>query len=305
MIHLPDEPLWPHLVEIARSPESDGTVLAGGLGLRVKKAHIQYHNVETLFSELPDLRATTDIDLFLEIRLWTNATGRLPLREALERMGYSSIKRDWKFIKDVEHIPNRKIVLDLMAREPADGEEVKAKAHRVGVDQAAETHGFKTPEAFAIEQSPIEVQLVDGSSSAALRIAHPYAYLNLKVAAANDWLLELREEIDPKFVFDADGNPTEARVRAKHVTDVYAVAGMMTEHELQKAQELAQKYADHPKAREIREAAFELYGAPDSQGSAAIRAYNNGAWTEHFDDNYEVFWDALSRALGIKSSSGV
>jgi hypothetical protein len=299
MIHLPDEPLWDSLVEIARCPEFSQSILAGGLGLRVKKAHLVASGARTLFKEPLDLRVTSDIDLFLEIKVWLDSQRPLPQKPALTKLGYEVKEEHWKFTKRVDGLPNRIVVLDLMAREPKEGEAAVTKGKRVKAEKDGEIHGYRTPEAFAIEDLPIDVVLKDTPTDSKIRVAHPYAYLNLKVAAANDWARELREEIKPKFKRDGEDIEMNSRSREKHVTDVYAIVGMMTEGELGQAEELAVKYADDWKAQEIRDAAQALYGTTESPGSAAIRAYSSGAWADHFKENYEEFKDTLKRAIGF------
>lgn len=299
MIHMPEEPLWPHLIEIARRRESQRAVLAGGLGLRLKKAHLTYVNAKTVFTELVELRPTVDIDLFLRIDLWIDRDVAKDFRAMLDDLGYKPVVPNWRFEKPLANVNGKTAKLDLMARQPTEGEDVKVSLPRVGTGQKIGIHGHLAEEAFAIDTETLTVTLATEDTTVNIQVAHPYAYLNLKVAAANDWVRELREEIKPRFVLNADGSSTEARVREKHVTDVYAIVGMMTAEELSQAEDIARNYADHPKAKEIRDAAKDLYGSKESIGSQAVSTYNNGAWADHFDGNYGKFWDALSQALGI------
>jgi hypothetical protein len=301
MISLTEEPLWPYLHEIAARPETKGTILTGGLGLRVKKAYLDQLGDACLFREVPELRATADLDFLLRLQLWTEVERAIAFRKALGELGYDVILHSWHFQKPFEGQEGRRVKLDLQARPPREGEAVKVRKKQVGKEMGTELAGYLTPEAFAVDDSPIEIPITHQEVNTSILVPHPYAWLNLKVAAANDWRRELGGEIEPKFVKDAEGKPTDARVREKHVTDVYSIVGMMTEAELTQAEQLTGNYSDHAKAQEIRSAAQTLYGSRESQGSLAIRTYNAGTWAEHFDTNYEVFWDALSRSLGISS----
>lgn len=302
MIQLTDEPLWPSLVEIAMRPEARNAILAGGLGLRLKRALLIAKGSTTLFDEVPELRATSDLDFLLSLNLWMKAdpsTGELTakaFRNMLLDLGYVDALQSWQFKKPMPGRENWAVKVDLQARLPVDGErdKVKVKAGQVGRKMKVNLSGLATPEAFAVDDLPIEVALSAGGESASILVPHPYAWLNLKSAAAFDWLNEIRGLIAPKKPLE-NGDSR----RLKHVSDVYAVVGMMTEDELLQAQRLALNYAGHEKAIQIRNAAQELYGKIDSPGSTAIRAHQGGEWAEHFVENYEAFWDALRRVLAI------
>ena len=293
------EPLLPYLFEIAAKPEVQGTVLAGGLGIRLKKEKVVSEGAVTVFDEIPELRATSDIDLLLRIGLWIEPNQAKAFREVLKNLDYKVILHSWHFQKPFHGSDSKRVKLDLQAREPLEDEQVKVKRKQVGKEMGTELAGYLTPEAFAVDDMPIEIEITHEGELASILVPHPYAWLNLKIAAAHDWMLELKGEIEPKFVLDADGNPTAIRTRVKHVSDVYALVGMMTGEELEQAEALADKYKDHPKAIEIRHAAAELYGSIASQGCQVISTHQGGAWREHLEVNYDRFWDALSQALGV------
>lgn len=296
MIYLAQEPLWPYLHEIAMRPETTGSILTGGLGLRLKKAFLEQVGATCLFREVPELRATSDLDLLLRLRLWTEPEQAIAFRAALRELEYDVILHSWHFQKPFHGVEGKLVKLDLQARPPRDHEvdKVKVKRNQVGREMGTELAGLLTPEAFAVDDSPIEIRITNSAQETTIHVPHPYAWLNLKVAAANDWYSEVNGKIEPKKPLE-NGDSR----RLKHVFDVYPIVGMMTAEELSQAEEIAQNYAGHPKAMEIRNAASDLYGLRESIGSQAVRTYNDGAWAEHFDENYEVFWEALSRALRI------
>ncbi|MCX6380039.1 MAG: hypothetical protein NT023_11285, partial [Armatimonadetes bacterium] len=180
-------------------------------------------------------------------------------------------------------------VLDLQARPPLGkekkttidrGNRVKSKTPKTGV------HGYRTPEAFAVEDAPIAIDISDGVQ---IHVPHPYAWINIKIAAGHDWLKERRGEIKAKADYD-----TEASLRLKHVTDVYVLVAMLTEQELDEAKVLAQKYKDNEKAIEIRNQAIELFGSEDSEGSLALGVYARQAG---IDLHYETFWETLKQVI--------
>lgn len=292
---MPEEPLWPHLLELARLPALASSILAGGLGLRLRREFIVQSGQRTLFEEVPEARATSDIDLFLEIRLWVGQRAQLPLRNDLANLGYEVVAEDWKFEKG-RKLGSYRISLDLMARRPTEAERVKVVNHRVGVRQNAGIHGYYTPEAFAIEENPLPIKLADGSSHVIVRLAHPYASLNMKVAAARDWQRELTGELEQRWVTNEPGT---IRKREKHLSDVFAIIGMMTESELDESAHFAEKYQRDPLAVSIRSAALQLFGSLEAPGSVVIRQRLDEPG--RFDRSFDQFWDAIRRALGITS----
>lgn len=273
MIDISAEPLGPHLVELVSRPEAKGTILAGGLGLRIKRAHLAAEGVRTLIPELPEIRATTDIDLFLQMEIWTEPDAAADFKRMLEELGYEAVQAQWKFEKTLTDGGSLKSKLDLMARRPRENESVRVNPPRVGQG----IHGRLTEEAFAIGDSPILVQVGANARVSEVLIAHPYAFLNLKLAAANDWLVR---------------KPGSSE---KHVADVYRVVAMMTETEYERAQELSRSYKDDSTALRVREAARILFEGPESMGAQRIRNELGDETREHF----LVFRDALFEALGV------
>jgi hypothetical protein len=290
-------------------PEGKAGVLAGGLGLRLKRDFLNLTNAKTLFDVVPELRATSDMDFLLRMDLWAKkdeGTGEFPakgFRAMLVELGYQDVINSWNFKKPYAGIDGKFVVLDLQARLPKSDDEgktieaeegIKVKDNQVGRGMKVNLSGLVTPEAFAFEDSPIEFEIENGGGTASIQVPHPYAWLNLKVAAAQDWLLEIEGGKTPKKPLD-NGDSR----RLKHVTDVYIIVGMMTDEELTLAERLASKYVDLLIAKTIREGAKALFGTKESEGCLAIKAHNGGELSAHFDENYEVFWDALSRALGV------
>ena len=304
-----DEPLLPYLFEIVSRPEGKAGVLAGGLGLRLKRDFLNLTNAKTLFDVVPELRATSDMDFLLRMDLWAKKderTGEFPakgFRAMLVELGYQHVLNSWKLRKPYSGIEGKFVELDLQARLPqkdSSGQKIEAemlikvKEKQVGREMGVNLSGLATPEAFAFEESPISIEIQLDDRKAVVQVPHPYAWLNLKVTAATDWWLEINGEKKPKKPLD-NGDSR----RLKHVTDVYIIVGMMTEEELTLAETLALKYVNLPIARTIREGAKALFGTRESEGCLAIKAHNNGELSGHFDENYDVFWDALSRALCV------
>jgi hypothetical protein len=252
----------------------------------------------TLIDDIPETRATQDLDLILNVGLWIEITKAQSLCDVLQsRLGYETVLHNWQFRKPLPAAQDRYVKLDIQSRSPTAEErklvKVRGNPKQVGRDMKTGIAGRETPEAFAVDALPIALPVSFEGGHAAVFVPHPYAWLNMKVRAAYDWFLEQRGEVRPKLTPNGD------RIRLKHVYDVYVVTAMMTEKELTEASTLAELYQDHDEARKTREQARELYGKADAIGIQAIRAYASQSFRTSIDLDYDVFWEGLQTALNI------
>lgn len=109
--------------------------------------------------------------------------------------------------------------VDLLARSPRDDEGIRVKVPRVGSGSGIDLHGFETPEAFAVEEMSVSLPVAGLNSegtnvNTSVTVPHVYAWLNMKVKAAHDWLRADRGEIEKK------------PARIKHVFDVYILTAL-------------------------------------------------------------------------------
>ena len=160
------------------------------------------------------------------------------------------------------------------------------KSPRVGVGAGIDLHGRETPEGFAVEEQTVRLPLSGICSNGvpvetSILTPHPYAWLNMKIQAAHDWLRMERGEIERKVNSE------------KHIIDVYILTAMMLETELTEAVDLALRYSGHPVARQIHACARELYGTVESPGVQEVRRQARD------EIDYPLFWEALCEALGI------
>jgi hypothetical protein len=281
------DPLLVHLIDIVSDPAAEGLILAGGFGIRLKQAYLQNIQARTLIPRVPEARATLDFDFFLRISLFVETERGRAVRALLDRLDYREHTPRWQFGKPlIVGDPERKVKIDLMARSPKEDEGIPVKSPRVGSGSGINLHGFETPEAFAVEDSPVSLPLEGRNSGgvsvkAYVMVPHAYASLNMKVKAAHDWLRSEHGEI------------TKKPGQEKHVFDVYVLTAMLVENELAEAQKLAQQYDAYPILKEIRDCARELYGENNAPGVQEIQRRTNT------DFDYAVFWEALCGMLGI------
>lgn len=304
MDQLKDDPLWPYLAEIIACPEAEGIILSGGFGLRLKQYYLNRRKAEaggqqiTLMSELPEARATLDLDLFLNVNIWVEIEKAHALSKALkDTLNYETITHSWQFRKPMMGGQNRFAKLDMLSRQPLPEEPVKVKdkdPKQVGREMGTGIAGRLTPEAFAIDDLPLSLEFVSDGQKYSILVPHPYSWLNMKVRAAYDWIREQQGLIDPKLTTEGD------HIRLKHVYDVYVLIAMLTQAERAEAAALAAKYTDHEEALKTREQAVKLYGSVDAEGIQAIEAYSRRNSGTALAIDHELFWDeGLKIALGL------
>jgi len=283
MTPLVNDPLMPHLMDIVSDPASEGLILAGGFGMRLKQFNLERTEERTLITPFPNTRPTVDLDFFLRIELFIRKEDGKAVRSLLDRLEYSEKSPQWQFEKpQSQESPEREVIVDLLARDPNPTKElVKIKEFRVGSGAKIGLHGHETPEAFAVEDSPQPIRVTglrtDGrAAEATVFVPHPFASLNMKVTAAHDWLRYVRGEL------------TDRERSEKHAFDVYTLVAMLTEQELAEGIGLAAKYADHPLAQANKEHIQELYSSPDARGFLAVRQQSGSVALD-----YDVFWEVL------------
>lgn len=283
-----NDPLMPHLMDIASNPASEGLILAGGFGIRLKQSELQGAETRTLIMPFPAARATQDMDFFLRIEMFVQKERGKGVRNMLDQLEYREKQRQWQFEKmQSPDTPERHVIVDLLARDPDPTEEpVKTKDFRVGSGAKIGIHGHETPEAFAVEDSPQPIRVTglrtDGQEvEATIFVPHPFASLSMKVTAAHDWLRYARGEL------------TDRERSEKHAFDVYALVAMLTEQEQAEAVGLAAKYAEHPLAQANKGHIAALYSSFDAAGFLVVRRQ-----TSVTEADYNVFWEVLQGILG-------
>ena len=283
--------LTPHLLDILDSSASRDLILGGGFGLYLKRRNLIGSEMVTLARDLPSTRATVDLDFFLKLEVFLDEGQGKAIRLILDTLGYSAAERHWQFSKPFgDGHPEQNVLVDLLARLPPPGSIIKVKSLRVGSGSHIGLHGRETPEAFAVEDHPITVEVkglrTDGSAATnSVLVPHPYSWLNMKIRAAHDWHLwrqgkELRVGKEPRS--------------SKHAFDACLIMAMITESELEQAVHLANQYHEDPIAFAVRDEAIVLFSSASSVGwQEAVRQSD-------VDLDHGLIWPAMVRALGIE-----
>ena len=257
--------------------------------MRLKQQYLQILGERTLIPAVPPARATVDLDFFLRMELFVQKERGKAVRTLLDRLSYQEHTPQWQFGKPLRGGASEedKVKVDLLARTPTPEESVRVKAFRVGSGADISLHGHETPEAFAVEDNPLLIQVTGEQTDGVLIeaevfVPHAYAWLNMKVKAAHDWLRGERGETKKK------------PFREKHAFDVYVLTAMLRGAELDEAAGMAKRYSENPLASEIRANAEELYG---ERGAPGFREATRQTGAAPMD--YDTFREGLWVALGI------
>lgn len=250
------------LLEIVSDPRGRDLILAGGYGIVLKRQHVvdlktRNPNLSTVIDSVPEARSTIDLDFFLPLQFFVRTEQARAVAALLKKLQYQVKDRNWKFVQPAPDT-EASVEVDLLSAKPPSGANIRTKGHRVGVGRALGVHGYLTPEAFAVEEMPQTIELLD-SPRLTVRVPHPYSWINMKVEAAWDWHDRRQNGRDPKP--DSE----------KHVEDVYRLVAMLTRPELEECQRLSQKFERHEVARQIRQHAAELFGTENAPGCKQVR----------------------------------
>lgn len=260
--------------------------VGGGFGLFLKRLHLDARRVRTLFTELPEPRATNDIDVFLRVDLLTNRSRTEALVEAIQRLGYLPIEEakyfQWKRPIEVGGVV-QEVKLDALVGPLGDSRSklqvnsprVRPKGKSVGF------HAHQTDEALFLEESPIAVELRGRRSTGAdytatVYVPEAFPYLLMKLSAFAD-----RKE---------DTNKDLGR---HHALDAYTIVGMMTEEEFERARKLAERSRSDSHFARVGDVVAADFVSPTSMGIIRLREHrlfrDDFRLTEFVDTLSELF----------------
>jgi hypothetical protein len=271
-------PIEPYLIELVQRMQQRGISLtvAGGLGIYLKHRWV-LQQIETghrtpPLMDIPDARATEDIDAFFGLEVYLQPT-RADLREILRELGYKPCTDYLMFEKTLSGDPERKISLDLLSpltddsRIKIDKPTKPGKLRRFGPKDNRNSppeqrlHAYATPEAFAIDELPRTLPLRGNTPlgepyEGDVRVPHPFASLCMKIQAAADY---------------EHATPIERNPRGqKHAPDVYLVLAMLNETEWDECSHLCEQFSDHPELESIRAAVEKLFTDPRQPACVTI-----------------------------------
>lgn len=126
VIDLRDNPfssMSAHLLDLLHALEGNDVplILVGGFGLYLRRRFVEAEGSRTLYSPLPETRATEDFDFAIKLELLADSGKMRAQREALNDLGYQVFPKaeEYQFVKpgtgDASH---RDVKIDLLARQP-------------------------------------------------------------------------------------------------------------------------------------------------------------------------------------------
>jgi hypothetical protein len=159
--------------------------VGGGFGLFLKRQHLKEQGTRTLFEELPEPRATNDIDIFFRVDLLTDRASTTALVDAIHRLQYEPVEEakyfQWKrpvllggttprggTTQEVKLDALVGPLRDRRARLQVNPPRVRPKGKSVGF------HAHQTDEALFLEDAPIAIELRGTLSSGEAYAATAY-----------------------------------------------------------------------------------------------------------------------------------
>jgi hypothetical protein len=240
--------------------------VGGGFGLYLKRQHLDATGQRTLFNQLPEPRATNDLDLFLRTEVLIDMSRTRQVADAVLRLGYTAVEEakylQWRRQFVVEGIP-REVKIDILVGPVGEHrDKLHIKMPRVRPKGTIEFHAHAVEEAIHIEDEPIAVTITGKRSSgephaATVYIPQAFPYLMMKLHAFDD-----RKD-------DADKD-----LGRHHALDLYTIAGMMTEEEYGRARELGAAQAENQHVQRARAIVREQFGSRTTLGVLRLREHS-------------------------------
>jgi len=261
------DPLLANLLDLLRALDARGIPLTvgGGLGLYLKRSHLERTGERTLFAELPGVRATNDIDVFLRAEVLADFARTKEVADAITRLGYSAVEEakylQWKRPVTVGGV-EQEVKIDILVGPLGNYRSgLKVSEPRVRPHGNIKFHAHTVEEAIHLEDRPIAVPVdgrtSDGSSySGTVFVPEAFPYLMMKLHAFAD-----RKD---------DANKNLGR---HHALDVYTVVGMMTEGEYERARAFGATDRDDKHVRRAREIVTSAFSGPTAAGLLRMREH--------------------------------
>ncbi len=260
------DPLFANLLDLLRELDARGIPLTvgGGFGLFLKRNHLEQTGAQTLFTELPGVRATNDIDLFLRAEVLADLARTKEVAAAIIGLGYVPVEEakylQWKrpVVGGVEQEVKIDVLVGPLGKYRAN---LKVSAPRVRPKGDIKFHAHTVEEAVHLEDQPVAVEVegvtTDGSSyKGTVFVPEAFPYLMMKLHAFGDR--------------KADQNKNLGR---HHALDVYTIAGMMTEGEYERARAFGAADKDEAHVRRARAIVGEDFSAPTATGVLRLREH--------------------------------
>lgn len=240
-------------------------MIGGGYGLFLKRRHLTATAMRTLLENLPEPRATNDLDLFLRAELLSDLARTHEVREAILRLGYTPVEEakflQWKREVVVAGIP-QEVKIDVLVGPLGEFRaNLKVSMPRVRPRSDIQFHAHAVEEAILIEDNPIPVEVTGVRSTGELHqgtveVPEAFPYLMMKLHAFADR--------------KADANKDLGR---HHALDVYTIVGMMTEPEYERAKRIGTEQSGNRHVKRARAIVQEDFSIETGPGMLRLREH--------------------------------
>lgn len=276
------------LLDLARavSPEIP-LIIGGGFGLYLRQEQLRQSGERTLLQQLPEPRATNDIDLFVRMEILVSAELVRVFQQQIEQLEFTPIEDAKYFQWKRTDAEGREVKIDLLCGPIGEFSDqlhtnslprVRPKAPK----NTLRFHARQTEEAIELDSRAvaieIEGQCSDGAmTKSTIHVPHPFTYMMMKL-----------------FAFDDRKDDEEKDVGRHHAMDLYRIVAMMTETEYEDSVSLGKSYRDDPRMERARQIVVDHFDNATDLGLLRLREHQ--LFREEFD--IEEFSAVLNEVFG-------
>jgi hypothetical protein len=209
-------------------------IIGGGFGIYLRMQHVRTLGLRTLFSSLPEMRSTNDLDLFLRVELLLSSKKLKPLADAIMHLGYKPVKgaENYQFAKaGPDNSIAGSIKIDLLTgpRKFFKESKLHTDIRRVRPNPSVGIHAHPVDEVPTLEEKLLPMVLAGtlntGSKwKAEVFLPHTYSFLLMKLFAFRDRV-----------------NDREKEFGRHHALDLYTIVGLITETEWRECLEFGKR----------------------------------------------------------------
>lgn len=279
------------LLDLARavSPEFP-LIIGGGFGLYLRQEQLRQAGERMLLQQLPEPRATNDIDLFVRMEVLVNAERVRVFQQQIERLEFTPVEDAKYFQWKRTDAEGREVKIDLLCGPiGACSDQLHTNSlPRVRPKAPKNTlrfHARRTEEAIELDSRAVAIQIEGECSDGArtqstIYLPHPFTYMMMKL-----------------FAFDDRKDDEKKDVGRHHAMDLYRIMAMMTENEYEDSVSLGKSYRDDPRMERARQIVADHFANATDFGLLRLREHL--LFREEFD--IEEFSAVLNEICGASS----
>lgn len=241
-------------------------IVGGGFGLYLRQEQLRRSGKRTLLPQLPEPRATNDIDLFVRMEVLVRVEAVRTLQRQIEQLHYEPVKGAEYFQWIRNEADDRQVKIDLLCGPMGDFStqlhtnslpRVRPKAPR----NTLRFHARQTDEAIELDARAVALDIEgrrpDGTTTTwTIQVPHPFTYLMMKL-----------------FAFDDRKDDEEKNVGRHHAMDLYRIVAMTTESEYEDTVSLGTAYQGDPRIQRARRIVYDHFDRPTDLGMLRLREH--------------------------------